>query len=57
MARPFTFNKSNYFIFGGQYVIADDEFIKNTLLPDLPDERFNKLMFFVFTKTFWDPRF
>ena len=58
MARPVTVNKSNYFIFGGQYVIADDEFIKNTFLPEerfknilsLDDERHKKLMLFVFTK-------
>ena len=50
MARPLTVNKSNYFIFGGQYALANDEFIKNTFLSDLPDERFYKLMLLVFTK-------
>ena len=52
MARPLTVNKSNYFIFGGQYVIADDEFIKNIFLPDvrfknilsLNDERHNNIV-------------
>ena len=58
MARPLTVNKSNYFIFGGQYALANDEFIKNTFLPEerfknilsLNDERHKKLMLFVFTK-------
>ena len=27
-------NKSNYFIFGGQYATANDEFINNTFLSD-----------------------
>jgi len=58
MARPVTVNKSNYFIFGGQYALLNDEFIKNTFLPDvrfknillLDDERYNELMSFVFQK-------
>ena len=47
MARPLTVNKSNYFIFGGQYAIVQDEFINNTFLGD---ERVKKLNSFVIQK-------
>ena len=47
MARPLTVNKSNYFIFGGQYALANDEFINNTFLGD---ERVKKLTSFVIQK-------
>ena len=47
MARPLTVNKSNYFIFGGQYATANDEIINNTFLDD---ERVKKLNSFVIQK-------
>ena len=47
MARPLTVNKSNYFIFGGQYATANDEFINNTFLGD---EKVKKFRFFVIQK-------
>ena len=47
MTRSFTVNKSNYFIFGGQYALANDELINNTFLGD---ERVKKLMSFVIQK-------
>ena len=47
MARPLTVNKSNYFIFGWQYAVVQDEFINNTFLGD---ERVEKLWFFAVQK-------
>ena len=47
MARRLTVNKSNYFIFGGQYATANDEIINNTFLGD---EKVKKFRFFVIQK-------